>query len=40
SPASASLDGDTGARRYLVRHGVQEMECSDLWDGVDRDLGA
>ena len=40
SPAAASLDGDTGARRYLARHGVQEIECGDLWDGVDHDFGA
>lgn len=34
---AASLRGDRGARRYLVTHGVEEIECSDLWDGADRD---
>lgn len=37
--AAASLTGDRGARRYLVEHGVVEVECGDLWDGVDRDFG-
>jgi CTP:molybdopterin cytidylyltransferase MocA len=32
-----SLDGDHGARPYLVEHGVTEVECSDLWDGLDVD---
>ena len=36
---AASLSGDRGARKYLVEHGVTEVECGDLWDGVDRDLG-
>ena len=38
-PAANSLVGDTGARRYLAAHGVVEVECGDLWDGVDRDFG-
>lgn len=36
---SASVSGDRGARAYLVEHGVTEVECGDLWDGVDRDFG-
>jgi len=32
-----SLAGDRGARDYLVAHSVVEVECSDLWDGLDRD---
>ena len=39
SPVAASLSGDRGARAYLVAHGVTEVECGDLWDGVDRDFG-
>lgn len=31
------LHGDHGARDYLVKHGATEIECSDLWDGVDVD---
>ena len=31
------LSGDRGARDYLVAHGVNEIECSDLWDGLDID---
>ena len=38
-PAANSLAGDTGARRYLASHGVVQIECGDLWDGVDRDFG-
>jgi CTP:molybdopterin cytidylyltransferase MocA len=34
---SADLDGDTGARRYLVAHGVDGVECGDLFDGRDID---
>ena len=40
SLAAQTLSGDRGARAYLVAHGVDEVECSDLWDGVDRDEGA
>jgi len=36
---AASLDGDRGARQYLVAHAVDEIECGDLWDGEDRDEG-
>jgi CTP:molybdopterin cytidylyltransferase MocA len=36
---AASLSGDRGAREYLLAHGVTEVECGDLWDGRDRDLG-
>lgn len=35
--AAAVLDGDRGARRYLVGHGVDEIECGDLWSGGDID---
>jgi len=35
-----SLDGDRGARRYLVAHGVDEVECGDLFDGSDVDTPA
>jgi CTP:molybdopterin cytidylyltransferase MocA len=38
-PLAATLEGDHGARPYLVRHGVTEVECGDLWDGMDRDEG-
>jgi CTP:molybdopterin cytidylyltransferase MocA len=33
----ADVAGDAGARRYLVAHGVTEVECGDLWDGRDVD---
>ena len=35
------LSGDRGARAYLAAHGVDEAECSDLFDGrdVDRPIG-
>ena len=33
----ASARGDEGARRYLKRHRVVEIECSDLADGADVD---
>ena len=36
-PLAAWLSGDRGARAYLVQHGVDEIECSDLWDGADVD---
>ena len=35
--AAESLDGDRGARGYLLDHGVDEIECGDLWDGADVD---
>jgi CTP:molybdopterin cytidylyltransferase MocA len=31
------LSGDHGARDYLAAHGVTEVECGDLWDGLDFD---
>ena len=31
------LAGDRGARAYLAAHGVDEVECSDLFDGHDID---
>ena len=31
------LAGDRGARAYLAAHGVNEVECSDLFDGHDID---
>lgn len=36
---AASLEGDRGAREYLVANSVTEVECGDLWDGQDRDDG-
>ena len=36
-PVAESLEGDRGARDYLVANGVEEVECSDLWDGQDVD---
>jgi CTP:molybdopterin cytidylyltransferase MocA len=33
----AHLAGDTGARPYLVAHGVQAVECGDLGTGADVD---
>ncbi|MBX3098915.1 MAG: NTP transferase domain-containing protein [Salinibacterium sp.] len=39
APVADTLSGDRGARGYLVEHGVDEIECSDLWDGLDRDEG-
>jgi len=35
--AAESAEGDRGAGRYLKHHGAELVECSDLWDGVDRD---
>jgi len=37
APLHASLSGDTGARAYLVAHGVREIDCSDLGSGADVD---
>lgn len=31
------LAGDEGARRYLVKHGVEDVECGDLASGHDVD---
>ncbi|CAN5341243.1 nucleotidyltransferase family protein [soil metagenome] len=35
---AGTLGGDTGAQVYLREHGVELVECSDLWDGADVDL--
>ncbi|MEZ0449332.1 nucleotidyltransferase family protein [Cellulomonas sp. ICMP 17802] len=37
APLAETLDGDRGARAYLRAHGVTEVECGDLHDGLDRD---
>lgn len=37
SPIVDELTGDRGARRYLDRHGVVEVECGDLATGRDHD---
>ncbi|GAA1331670.1 MULTISPECIES: NTP transferase domain-containing protein [Brachybacterium] len=37
SALSGTLQGDRGARSFLVHHGVLEVECGDLWDGADVD---
>ena len=34
---SAALEGDRGARPYLVARGVVEIECGALWSGADID---
>ncbi len=34
---AAQLRGDSGARRALVARGVLDLECGDLWSGVDLD---
>ena len=34
---ASSIDGDRGARPYLVEFGVDEVECGDLWTGADVD---
>ena len=34
-----TLSGDSGARAYLAEHHATEVECGDLWDGLDRDEG-
>jgi len=39
-PRPALLDGlvgDHGARQYLIANGVTEVECGDLWSGLDVD---
>jgi CTP:molybdopterin cytidylyltransferase MocA len=33
-----SLVGDHGGRAYLDEHGVQLVECGDLFDGRDHDF--
>jgi CTP:molybdopterin cytidylyltransferase MocA len=37
APFAATLAGDRGGRAYLDRHGVRQVECGDLFDGVDLD---
>ena len=37
APISATLTGDQGARAYLDAHGVIDVECGDLWNGLDED---
>jgi CTP:molybdopterin cytidylyltransferase MocA len=37
SALEAGLAGDTGARPYLVEHGVQAVDCDDLGTGLDVD---
>jgi CTP:molybdopterin cytidylyltransferase MocA len=36
-PAAAMVEGDEGARAYLVEHGCVEVECGDLAGGHDVD---
>ncbi|TFC21880.1 nucleotidyltransferase family protein [Cryobacterium glucosi] len=36
-PLRAQLTGDTGARPYLLAHGVLPVECGDLTTGADVD---
>ena len=36
-PVLQTLEGDHGARGYLVANGVDEIECGDLFDGRDVD---
>ena len=38
SGVAATLHGDRGARDYLVANAAAEVECGDLWDGVDIDV--
>lgn len=37
APLGRALEGDHGARQYLVASGVEEVECGDLWSGEDVD---
>ena len=39
-PLRAALTGDTGARPYLLAHGVLAVECGDLTTGVDVDTSS
>lgn len=32
-----TLSGDSGARAYLAEYHATEVECGDLWDGLDVD---
>jgi len=38
APVRAGLTGDTGARPYLVAHGVTAVACDDLGTGLDVDV--
>ncbi|MBO3103447.1 nucleotidyltransferase family protein [Cellulomonas fengjieae] len=38
TPLADALTADRGARDYLVAHGVVEVECADLHDGLDEDV--
>lgn len=40
APLRAGLTGDTGARPYLVAHGVEAVACADLGTGLDVDRPA
>jgi CTP:molybdopterin cytidylyltransferase MocA len=37
APLAATLEGDRGGRAYLDEHGVEQVECGDLFDGRDVD---
>lgn len=37
APLAESLSGDRGGRDYLAAHGVQAVECGELFDGADVD---
>ncbi|MCU1515164.1 MAG: nucleotidyltransferase family protein, partial [Microbacteriaceae bacterium] len=37
APITRMLEGDDGAREYLVQNGVDQVECGDLWNGLDVD---
>ncbi|MEV0947508.1 nucleotidyltransferase family protein [Rhodococcus sp. NPDC049939] len=39
-PLQRSLTGDTGARKYLIAHDVEMVDCSDLGSGRDVDSPA
>ena len=39
-PFAATLAGDRGGRAYLDAHGVEPVECGDLFDGADVDRDA
>jgi CTP:molybdopterin cytidylyltransferase MocA len=36
-PVADSVQGDSGARGWLLAHGVEEIDCTDLFDGADID---
>lgn len=37
APVTDSLSGDRGGRAYLDAHGVEPVECADLFSGTDVD---